>query len=144
MTRDPLAAFDDAVVEAVASEADIETADLLELLRRHQAQMRDLPGAENLVYEWRKAFPWDVLVERREEAYLLTVAASVWPEFGDALDFSDAELDAVKRVHADQLTAAVDTDRVAVDTDRVASDTGRVTAADADLHEQEALIVTRP
>lgn len=137
MTRDPLAAFDDNVVTAVASEADIEAADLRELLRRHQAQMRDLPGAENLVYEWRKAFPWDVLVERREEAYLLTVATAVWPEFGDALGFSDAELDAVKRVHADQLAAAVDADRTA-------ADDGRATDDDAALRDREALIVTRP
>lgn len=137
MTRDPLAAFDDNVVTAVASEADIEAADLRELLRRHQAQMRDLPGAENLVYEWRKAFPWDVLVERREEAYLLTVATAVWPEFGDALGFSDAELDAVKRVHADQLAATVDADRTA-------ADDGRATDDDAALRDREALIVTRP
>lgn len=138
MTRDPLAAFDDDVVTAVASEADIEAADLRELLRRHQAQMRDLPGAENLVYEWRKAFPWDVLVERREEVYLLTVAAAVWPEFGDALGFSDAELDAVKRVHADQLAAIVDADRTAADDGRATDDD------DAALCDREALIVTRP
>lgn len=122
MSRDPLAVFDDGVVEAVAGEVGLAATDLRELLRRHQRQMRELPGAENLVYEWRKTFPWDALVERREDAYLLAVSVSIWPEFGDALDFSEAELDAVKRVHADQLAAD----------------------ADADLGDREALIVTRP
>jgi len=97
--RDPLAAFDDAHVAGVASEYDVGERRLRECLRRHQQQVRDLPGVEDIVYEWRRAFPWDPVVERRDEAYRLRVEPNVWPEFSNALGFDDAETAAVRAVH---------------------------------------------
>jgi hypothetical protein len=110
MSRDPLAVFDDAVVEAVAREHDIDAEALRDLLARHQEGMRELPGAENLVYEWRKAFPWEVVLERRDDAYLTDVREGVWPEFADALGFGEADLAAVMAVHARQVEADSDAD----------------------------------
>lgn len=120
MSREPLAAFEDDIIAAVASEHGLSVATLRDLLERHQQQMRDLPGTENLVYEWRKAFPWDVVVERREDAYV-TVLAGVWPEFGDALGLNDAELAALVAVHERQLA----------------------TDSDADIGDYDAVVVTR-
>ena len=105
MSRDPLEPFDEAVIEAVAADHDLDPATLRALLERHQQQMRDLPGVENLVYEWRKTLPRDPLVERREDVYLLVVDPNVWPQFADALEFDADALAAVRAVHAEQLPA---------------------------------------
>jgi hypothetical protein len=105
MSRDPLEPFDEAVIEAVAADHDLDSATLRALVERHQQQMRDLPGVENLVYEWRKTLPRDPLVERREDVYLLVVHPDVWPQFADALEFDDDVLAAVRAVHARQLSA---------------------------------------
>ena len=129
--RDPLAPFDEARIRRVASEADLAVEAVREALRRHQEQMRELPGAENLVYEWRKLLPRDPLVERRADAYLLEVHPDVWPQFADALDLSGAALEAVKAVHARQVRAGTED---AGDTDGV--EPGRPA-------DWEALVVTR-
>lgn len=108
MTRDPLAAFDDDVVAAVAAERDLSAASLSELIERHQRLVRELPGVEDVVYEWRKTLPDDPLVERREAAYYLAVAPAVWAEYGEALDADAADLDALRAVHDRQLRSAGD------------------------------------
>lgn len=123
--RDPLAVFDEAVVAAVARESGLDAETLRGAIRRHQEQMRDLPGVEDLVYEWRKTLPQDPLLERREDAYLLVVHPNVWPQFVDALDLDDDELAALREVHA-----------------RVLAD--NVGADDIPDDERDAMIVVRP
>lgn len=108
MTRDPLALFDDAVIAEIATEFDISAEVLRGAARRHQEQMRDLPGVDDLVYEWRKTLPREPLVDRRDDAYLLVIHPGVWPQFVDALDLREAELDALRELHARVLAAEVD------------------------------------
>ena len=107
MARDPLAAFDEAVLEAVAQEFDerVETVDAL--VRRHQALVRRLPGVDDVVYEWRTTFPNDPVVERRPDAYYLSLPASVWPEYVAALSLSETESAVLRAVHRRQFDAAV-------------------------------------
>lgn len=107
MTRDPLAAFDDDVVASVASDRDLSVERLRELLRRQQESVRSLPGVDDLVYEYRKAFARQPLAERHPDAYFLLVPARVWPEFASALSLSDPELAAVRAVHDRQFRAVV-------------------------------------
>jgi hypothetical protein len=128
MPRDPLAPFDEALIETVAADRDRDTEALCGLVRRHQEQMRELPGVENLVYEWRQLLPSDPLVERRTDAYLLAVEPTVWPQFADALGVDTDALAALKTVHAHHLRATVDDDR------------GQRLLAET----REAMIVTRP
>lgn len=108
MTRAPLDAFDDDVVAAVAADRDLSAASLAALVERHQRLVRELPGVEDVVYEWRKTLPHDPLVERREAAYYLVVDPVVWTEYGDALDLDAAELAALRAVHDRQLRNTVD------------------------------------
>lgn len=105
--RDPLAAFDDAVVADVARKRDRSPAALRELAARQQESVRDLPGVDDLVYEYRKAFARSPVAERREAAYYLLVPGHVWPEFGAALSLSEAELAALRALHDRQFRAAV-------------------------------------
>lgn len=105
--RDPLAAFDDAVFAAVARDRDRLPADLRDLAVRHQRSVRDLPGVDDLVYEYRKAFARGPVADRRAEAYYLLVPDHVWPEFGAALSVSDADLAALRALHDRQFRAAL-------------------------------------
>ncbi|AUV81546.1 hypothetical protein C2R22_07655 [Salinigranum rubrum] len=107
MTRDPLAPFDDRVFDAVAEEYDASTTTLRDLVRRQQELVRRLPGVDDIVYEWRRGFPNDPVVERREEAYYLSVADTVWPEFATALSLDDREATLLRAVHRRQLEASV-------------------------------------
>jgi hypothetical protein len=107
MTRDPLAAFDDRVFAAVAEEYGVSTATLRDLVRRQQELVRRLPGVDDIVYEWRRGFPNDPVVERRPDAYYLSVAETVWPEFAAALSLDDRETTLLRAVHRQQLAAAV-------------------------------------
>ena len=107
MTRDPLAPFDDAVFAAVAEEFDTSTAALRDLVRRQQEAVRRLPGVDDIVYEWRRGFPNDPVVERRQEAYYLSVADTVWPEFAAALSLDEREATLLRTVHQRQLEATV-------------------------------------
>lgn len=108
--RDPLAAFDDGVLARVARERDLPPDRLRELAARQQETVRGLPGVDDLVYEYRKAFARDPVAERRAAAYYLLVPGHVWPEFGDALSLSEAELAALRALHDRQLRAAVGAD----------------------------------
>ena len=107
MARDPLAAFDERVLAEVADEFDASVAALAALVRRHQRLVRRLPGVDDIVYEWRRGFPTDPVVERRPEAYYLSVAESVWPEYVAALSLSEREADLLVAVHRAQLEATV-------------------------------------
>ncbi|MFC7195270.1 hypothetical protein ACFQL4_12360 [Halosimplex aquaticum] len=67
MTRDELAAFDEAVLAEAADEHGVSADRLADLVRTHQSNVRDLPGVEDIVYEWRNYFHRDPLVGRTEE-----------------------------------------------------------------------------
>ncbi|MFB6157383.1 MAG: hypothetical protein ABEJ34_06035 [Haloferacaceae archaeon] len=103
MTRDPLAAFDGAVVAAVADDDDR----LRRLARRHQEAVRENPGVDDIVYEWRRAYPHQPLVGRTDGAYYLLVEPAAWREFGDALGLDDVERGLLTTLHARQFAAAV-------------------------------------
>jgi len=128
MTRDELAAFDEAVVESVAAERDVSTERLTDVVRTHQANVRDLPGVEDIVYEWRNYFHRDPLVGRTDGAYYLALPAHVWEEFTDDLALGDAESAALLAVHDAQARAAP-------------GDAGVETAR---LDTDAALVLTRP
>jgi hypothetical protein len=111
-TRPPLAGFDDGVFDEVAGETDVPATRLRELAARHQEAVRDLPGVDDIVYEWRNHFHRDPLVARTAAAYVLAVESHVWDEFDDGLDASGTELGALKTVHDRQARAlAPDGDR---------------------------------
>lgn len=105
--RDPLDAFDDGALASVAHERDLPVERLRSLVVRQQESVRGLPGVDDLVYEYRKAFARQPVVERREEAYYLLVPGHVWPEFAGALSIPEAELAALRAVHDRQFRAAV-------------------------------------
>jgi hypothetical protein len=107
MTRDPLASFDEGVIETVAREHDVPAARLRGLIRRHQALVRRLPGVDDVVYEWRRSLPTDPVVERRPDVYYLSVAEHVWPEYVAALSLSGEEATLLRAVHRRQFESAV-------------------------------------
>lgn len=107
MTRDPLAPFDDRVFAAVAEEHGVSPSEVRDLTRRHQALVRRLPGVDDIVYEWRRGFPNDPVVERRPDAYFLSVADTVWPEYARALALDDREETLLRAVHRRQLAESV-------------------------------------
>lgn len=102
MARDPLAAFDAGVLSSVGDDR------LRTLAHRHQETVRENPGVENLVYEWRRAYPRHSLVERTDRAYYLLVTPPTWREFGDALGLDGAERDLLRTLHARQFAADLD------------------------------------
>lgn len=115
---DPLAAFDDDIVAAVARETGLSASRLREALRRQQEYARSLPTVDGLVYDWRRALPYDPLVRRDETAYYLVFTPSVWTEFGEQLSFDDETLAATRAVHDRQLGHVLTThgeDRSVVD-----------------------------
>jgi hypothetical protein len=97
--RDLLAPFDDDIIAAVAERTGTEPAHLRGLLGRHQQSVRDLPGVDNLVYEWRKYLPYDPVVARTETAFHCVVLPEVWGDFADTLDIDDADFERLLAVH---------------------------------------------
>ena len=91
------------MVEAVAEAHAVPVGDLWTLLERHQS-VRGNPGADSLVYEWRKYHPGDSFVTRTDDWYVCAVRAGVWDEFAAALD---ADLTVVRAVHDRQARALV-------------------------------------
>lgn len=104
MTRDPLAAFDGALIDAVGGE---DAARLRTVARRHQETVRENPGVDDLVYEWRRAYRHAPLVARTDAAYYLLVEPVAWREFGDALALDGPERDLLRALHARQFAAVV-------------------------------------
>jgi hypothetical protein len=124
MTRAPLDAFDDELFTAVASDNDLDADRLRSVAGDHQQGVRDLPGVDDIVYEWRNQFHMDPLVHRTPAAYVLALRDHVWSEFGDRLDLSATELDALRSLHDRQARTLV-------------TDASRFDDADA-------LVLTRP
>ena len=98
---DLLAAFDDEVIRAVAAENDVERDLLVDALRDHQRTMRDNPGVENLVYEWRKQYD-DPVLARTDSVFVVSVPPTVWEQFGESLDIETQTLRAVTAAHQEQ------------------------------------------
>jgi hypothetical protein len=122
--RDPLAAFDDEAIDAVAASADVDEELLRTLARDHQEGVRDLPGVDDIVYEWRNQFHLDPLLHRESDVYVLALRGHVWDEFGERLGLEDTELDALRALHDRQAR-------------RLVEDAGR-------LADDEAVVLTRP
>lgn len=97
--------FDADIVETVARERGVAVADLRAALGRHQSTVGENPGADSLVYEWRRYHPGDPLVARTEDWYVCAVRPAIWAEFETALD---TDLAAVRAVHDRQARRLVD------------------------------------
>jgi len=115
-TRDPLAAFDDDTIETVAATTDVDEKRLRDVARAHQDGVRDLPGVDDIVYEWRNQFHQDPLLHRTDAIYVLALQDHVWTEFGEQLDATDTELDALQLLH-DQQARSLVSDSSRLDTD---------------------------
>jgi len=118
--RDELAVFDESILEAVAGDHDIPGDRLAALARTHQANVRDLPGVDDIVYEWRNYFHLDPLVAQTPAAYYLALPEHVWDEFIDDVDADDDERSALLTLHDRQ--ARADADDVGLDAGRLDSD----------------------
>lgn len=116
---DLLAAFDDDVIRAVAGANDVDEQRLRDALEAHQRTMRDNPGVDDLVYEWRKRFD-DSVLHRTPETFYVAVRESVWREYGDHLGLDDSLLGAVVAVHQEQVLRAAAVESDALDENAVA------------------------
>lgn len=123
-TRDPLAAFDDDIVETVAEGTGIDSTRLRDAAQTHQEGVQELPGVDDIVYEWRNQFHLDPLLHRDSDVYVLALRSHVWSEFGERLDVTEEELDALRTLHDEQAR-------------RLVNDAGR-------LADDEAVVLTRP
>jgi hypothetical protein len=118
--REELAVFDDEVIAAVADDHGLDPDRLRSVAFTHQANVRALPGVEDIVYEWRNYFHQDPLVSRTEAAYYLALPEHVWEEFTDDLELDDRESQALLALHDRQ--ARESADEVGLDTARLDSD----------------------
>ena len=114
-----LAPFDDDVVRAVAGTNSVDEEQLRSALADHQRTMRENPGVEDLVYEWRKRFD-DAVLHRTPETFFIAVRESVWAEYGAHLGIDDYLLAAVVAVHQEQVLRETAVDSSDIDTDAVA------------------------
>ncbi|WP_121823489.1 hypothetical protein [Halostella salina] len=119
---DSAALFADGAVESAAADAGIGPDRLRTLLETHQQGMRDLPGVDGLVYEWRTSLRDDPLVFADEAAYYLALPRRIWRQFADHHDMTDDEFEGVLSVHNDVARRAV--------ADRDDADGGPVTLDD--------------
>jgi hypothetical protein len=103
MADDLLRTFEDDIVALVADRTEPTAERLTELLRAHQQQVRDNPGVEDIVYEWRSQFHEAPLLHRTADAYYLRLRTHVWEEFASALDIPEVELDALVDAHEEQV-----------------------------------------
>lgn len=128
MTREELAAFDDDVLHSVGSGVGADR--LAALAREHQAGVRELPGVDDIVYEWRHQFPRDPLLLRSPKVYVLALPDRVWAEFLDRLNPDDPAADALLELHDRQAR-------------RTLARADRPDATDA-LDARAAMVLTRP
>jgi len=109
MTDDVLDPFDVAVIRTAARDNDIEEPALREALADHQRTMRENPGVEDLVYEWRKQYD-DPVLSRTDEMFILAVPSTVWEEYGDYLEMERPLLQAVVAVNQEQTIRSEEVD----------------------------------
>lgn len=100
--REPLAAFDSELLAESVESFALTDSKLEQLLRRHQEGVRELPGVDNIVYEWRTQFHDEPLLHRDEDVYVLALQDHVWGEFADYLGLADIEIDAIQSAHERQ------------------------------------------
>ena len=117
---DELSAFADDVIAAVAADHGVDRDRLTDLVRSHQSNVRDLPGVDDLVYEWRNQFHLDPMLARTDDAYYLALPAHVWDEFLDALGVEGDRADALRAAHRVQFDRAAE--EAGFDPDRAADD----------------------
>jgi len=129
VTRDELAAFDDDVLQSVSG-GGVGRDRLAALAREHQAGIRELPGVDDIVYEWRRGLPADPLLFRSPGVYVLAVPERVWAEFLDELGTDDRETESLRALHDRQAR-------------RTLERADRPEAADA-LEARAAMVLTRP
>jgi hypothetical protein len=104
---DPLAPFDEALFDVVGTDANVDAVRVRTLAVRHQRSMADLPGVENLLYEWRRNHGGAEL-GRTDEAYFAAAPATVWDEFATSLGATDAERQALVSLHERQVQRTLD------------------------------------
>ncbi|MHC3380883.1 hypothetical protein [Haloarcula sp. H-GB5] len=114
-----LAPFDDEVVRGVAGTNSVDEEQLRSALADHQRTMRENPGVEDLVYEWRKRFD-DAVLHRTPETFFMAVREDVWEEYGAHLGLDDYLLAAVVAVHQEQVLRETAVDSSAIDQNAVA------------------------
>jgi hypothetical protein len=127
-TRDELDAFDADLFAAVGDDHGVDADRLRELARTHQSSVRDLPGVEDIVYEWRSQFHWDPLLARTTGAYYLALPDHVWDEFAEDVGATDVERAALVALHERQIRR---------DAPEVGADTGRLDGSDGLLLTRE-------
>lgn len=93
---------------AAAAAGDVDEAAVRRTLAEMQTDVRDYPGVADLVFEYRRAFDYDPLVDRRGRTYYLLVPPHVWREFAATLDADAAVLAAARAVHDRAFAAATD------------------------------------
>lgn len=101
------ALFDREHVETAAADHDLDPETVSTALANHQSSVEELPGVENIAYEWRKQYD-EPLIRRTQTAYYVAVPAQIWDEFADALELDDVTSAAVIEVHRLTVTAACD------------------------------------
>jgi len=114
-----LAPFDDEVVRGVAGTNSVDEERLRDALADHQRTMRENPGVEDLVYEWRKRFG-DAVLHRTPETFFMAVRETVWEEYGAHLGLDDYLLAAVVAVHQEQVLRETAVDSSTIDENAVA------------------------
>jgi len=114
-----LAPFDDDVVRGVAGTNSVDKERLRDALADHQRTMRENPGVEDLVYEWRKRFD-DAVLHRTPETFFMAVRETVWEEYGAHLGLDDYLLAAVVAVHQEQVLRETAVDSSTIDENAVA------------------------
>jgi len=114
-----LAPFDDDVVRGVAGTNSVDEERLRDALADHQRTMRENPGVEDLVYEWRKRFD-DAVLHRTPETFFMAVRETVWEEYGAHLGLDDYLLAAVVAVHQEQVLRETAVDSSTIDENAVA------------------------
>ncbi|RKS82618.1 hypothetical protein BDK61_1930 [Haloarcula quadrata] len=113
------APFDDDVVRGVAGTNSVDEERLRDALADHQRTMRENPGVEDLVYEWRKRFD-DAVLHRTPETFFMAVRETVWEEYGAHLGLDDYLLAAVVAVHQEQVLRETAVDSSTIDENAVA------------------------
>jgi hypothetical protein len=103
MARDELGAFD----EELFADAGIERSRLEGLARDHQTLVRELPGVDDIVYEWRRYFD-GALLSRTPEVYVLALPGRIWTEFTDRLELDEDAAGALRRLHDRQARRLVE------------------------------------
>lgn len=104
MDADLPAAFDSELVARVATAEGVEEAALIAGLSAVQATVSGFTdlSVDDIVYEWRTQHHKDPLVGRTPDVYYLGVREHVWDDILDRANATEAELAAVRAVHAAQ------------------------------------------